>query len=85
MLSTRNDTKRSKFAAGIKELDQENQIESNEAGFNPDEDLRDYAEVARSLPVFCVSSRAYQKLCGRLQRDKGVPGFSTVEETEVSA
>jgi hypothetical protein len=35
------------------------------------------------LPVFCVSSRAYQKLSGRLQRDKGVPGFSTVEETEI--
>jgi len=71
------------FASGIKELDQENQIEANEAEFDPDEDLRDYAEVARSLPVFCVSSRAYQKLCGRLQRDQVVHGFSTVEETEV--
>jgi hypothetical protein len=58
-------------------------VEANEADFNPDEDLRDYAEVARSLPVFCVSSRAYQKLSGRLQRDKGVPGFNTVEETEI--
>jgi hypothetical protein len=35
------------------------------------------------LPVFCVSSRAYQKLCGRLQRDKGVPGFSSLGETEI--
>jgi hypothetical protein len=76
-------TDKKQFAAGIKELDQENQVEANEADFNPDEDLRDYAEVARSLPVFCVSSRAYQKLSGRLQRDKGVPGFSTVEETEI--
>jgi hypothetical protein len=74
---------KNQFAAGIKELDQENQVEANEADFNPDEDLRDYAEVARSLPVFCVSSRAYQKLSGRLQRDKGVPGFSTIEETEI--
>jgi hypothetical protein len=71
------------FAAGIKELDQENQIEADEANFNPDEDMRDYAEVARSLPVFCVSSRAYQKLSGRLQRDKAVSGFTTVEETEI--
>lgn len=84
MLSLHKDTKCYEFAAGIKELDQENQIETNEADFNPEEDLRDYAEVARSLPVFCVSSRAYQKLCGRLQRDKAVPGFATVEETEVS-
>ncbi|KAI9745714.1 MAG: hypothetical protein M1818_001250 [Claussenomyces sp. TS43310] len=71
------------FAAGIKELDQENAVEEDEENFNPEEDLRDYEEVARSLPVFCVSSRAYQKLSGRLQRDQGVPGFSSAEETEV--
>lgn len=71
------------FAAGIKELDQENAAEEDEANFNPDEDLRDYEEVARSLPVFCVSSRAYQKLSGRLLRDNNVPGFKTIEETEV--
>ena len=50
--------------------------------FNPDEQLRDY-EVSRSLPVFCVSSRAYQKLRGRLQRDNKVPGFRSAEETEI--
>ena len=71
------------FAAGIKELDQENAQELDEENFNPDEDMRDYEEVARSLPVFCVSSRAYQKLCGRMQRDAGLPAFSSVEETEV--
>ncbi|OCL10223.1 hypothetical protein AOQ84DRAFT_387654 [Glonium stellatum] len=71
------------FAAGIKELDQENAIEEDEANFDPDEDIRDYDEVARSLPVFCVSSRAYQKLCGRLKKDNLVPGFKTVEETEI--
>jgi DNA repair exonuclease SbcCD ATPase subunit len=72
------------FAAGIKELDQENQAEENEEAFNPDEDLRDYDEVARSLPVFCVSSRAYQKMSGRLKKDENVPGFTTPEETGVS-
>lgn len=71
------------FAAGIKELDQENAIEEDEANFNPDEDLRDYDAVANSLPVFCVSSRAYQKMCGRLKKDDDVPGFQTKEETEV--
>lgn len=32
------------FAAGIKELDQENAQEEDEASFNPEEDLRDYEE-----------------------------------------
>ncbi|KAK8172007.1 hypothetical protein BKA80DRAFT_195350 [Phyllosticta citrichinensis] len=71
------------FAAGIRELDQETAEEENEDAFDPEVDLRDYDEVARSLPVFCVSSRAYQKLCGRLKRDKTVPGFKDVSETEV--
>ncbi|KAJ4348698.1 uncharacterized protein N0V89_010076 [Didymosphaeria variabile] len=71
------------FAAGIKELDQEAAVEADEAAFNPDEELRDYEEVASSLPVFCVSSRAYQKMCGRLKKDEAVPGFRTQEETEI--
>ncbi|KAF2443457.1 hypothetical protein P171DRAFT_495215 [Karstenula rhodostoma CBS 690.94] len=71
------------FAAGIKELDQEAAVEADEEAFNPDQDLRDYDEVANSLPVFCVSSRAYQKMCGRLKKDEAVPGFQTPEETQV--
>jgi hypothetical protein len=71
------------FAAGLKELDQENAAEEDEDDFNPDEELRDYDKVAQSLPVFCVSSRAYQKLSGRLQKDDAVPGFKTPEETEM--
>jgi hypothetical protein len=71
------------FAAGIRELDQENAAEEDEENFNPDEELRDYDEVANSLPVFCVSSRAYQKICGRLQKDDSVPGFKIPEETEI--
>ena len=71
------------FAAGIKELDQENAEEEDPDNFNPDDDMRDYDEVARSLPVYCVSSRAYQKLSGRMQKDSNVPGFTTKEQTEV--
>lgn len=71
------------FAAGIKELDQENAAEEDEDNFNPDKELRDYDEVAKSLPVFCVSSRAYQQMSGRLQKDDSVPGFKTPEETEM--
>ena len=47
------------FAAGIKEIDQEIAAEEDEDNFNPDNDVRDYDEVAKSLPVFCVSSRGY--------------------------
>lgn len=71
------------FAAGIKELDQEIAAEDDEDNFNPDIDARDYEEVARSLPVFCVSSRGYHKLKGRLKKDAPVCGFSSVEETEI--
>jgi GTPase SAR1 family protein len=71
------------FAAGIKELDMEIQEEEDAAHFNPEAEVRDYDEVARSLPVFTVSSRAYQKLMGRLLKDKAVPGFATIEETQI--
>lgn len=71
------------FAQGIRELDQEIASEENEEKFNPDADTRNYEEVARSLPVFCVSSRGYQKLQGRLRKDPKIPGFSALEETEI--
>lgn len=71
------------FAAGIKELDMENAEEEDAENFNPDEDMRDYDAVARSLPVFCVSSRAYQQLNGRLRKDAKIPGFRAIEETQI--
>ncbi|KAF2121280.1 hypothetical protein BDV96DRAFT_640676 [Lophiotrema nucula] len=71
------------FAAGVKELDQEHAAEEDEDNFDPDKELRDYDQVANALPVFCVSSRAYQKMCGRMQKDEDVPGFSTPKETEI--
>ena len=77
------DAIRADFSAGIKELDQELAEEEDAANFNPDVDTRDYEEVAQSLPVFCVSSRGYQKLMGRLQKDPPVPGFKHLDETEI--
>lgn len=71
------------FAAGIKELDQELAEEEDPARFDADEDIRNYDDVAASLPVFCVSSRAYQKMCGRFKRDKHVLGFDNIEATEI--
>lgn len=71
------------FAAGIRELDNINAEEEDEENFDPENEIRDYEAVAQSLPVFCVSSRAYQQLNGKLQKDAKIPGFSHVEETEV--
>lgn len=52
------------FAAGIKEMDLEIAEEEDAANFDPEVDKRDYDEVARSLQVFCISARGYQKLQG---------------------
>jgi len=54
------------FAQGIREMDIENQEEENPDDFGPEDEICDYEKVARSLPVFCVSSRAFQKLSGRM-------------------
>lgn len=73
------------FAAGIRELDQENAQEEDAENFNPEEDIRDYDEIAKSLPVFCVSSRGYQQLQDRRKKDAPVTGFDNVEQTEIPA
>lgn len=71
------------FATGIRELDQEIAEEEDAANFNPEEDARDYDKVASSLPVFCVSSRGYQKLKGRLKKESNISGFQNLEETQI--
>jgi hypothetical protein len=68
------------FAAGLRELDLEAAEERDGDNFNPDVEIRDYDEVANSLPVFCVSSRGYQKLKGRLKKDGDPPVFSQIEQ-----
>lgn len=35
--------------------------------------------------MFCVSSKAYQKMSGRLENDERVAGFTRLEETEIPA
>jgi hypothetical protein len=71
------------FASGIQQLDQVGAEEYDENDFDPDADMRDYNQIADSLSVFCVSSRAYQKLKGRFRKDSGVKGFKDIEDTEI--
>lgn len=67
-------------------LDQEAAQDEDEDDFDPEavDSLRDYEEVARSLPVFCVSSRAYQSMSGRLSKDHArYDGFLEPSDTEI--
>ncbi|KAI1810988.1 hypothetical protein GGS20DRAFT_593646 [Poronia punctata] len=73
------------FAMGIKELDDEAAEEQELYGSSPiQREVRDYDAVARALPVFCVSARAYQNLCGRLEKDKiQSHGFLSLGDTGI--
>jgi hypothetical protein len=69
------------FAAGLQELDREAAEEMDGENYDPNTDKRDYGAVANSLPVFCVSSRGYQKLQGRLKKDGDPPVFRDIDQT----
>ncbi|KAL8382357.1 hypothetical protein RB595_006242 [Gaeumannomyces hyphopodioides] len=72
------------FARGIQELDQEAMFEKDEESFDPDLEVKDYEALGRALPVFCVSARAYQYLCGRLKKDKlKARGFADKKATDI--
>ncbi|KAF8475018.1 hypothetical protein BDZ91DRAFT_712137 [Kalaharituber pfeilii] len=71
------------FAGGLWELDMEIAEARDPNNFDPSQNLRDYEAVANELPVFCVSSRGYQKLKGRLRRDGELAAFTDVKETGI--
>lgn len=58
-------------------------MRDNDDSFDPENDIRDYDQVAKTLPVYCVSSRAYQKLQGRLQIDENIQGFPDAADTGI--
>ena len=64
-------------------MDQEDLERDDEAVFDPDRDVRDYLQVSAQLPVFCVSSRTFQKLRGHLPKDRKAMGFRNFGETEI--
>lgn len=55
----------------------------NEEDIDVSPDAASCDEMARKLPVFCVSSRAYLKLTGKLTEDEAVRGFETAWDTEI--
>lgn len=70
------------FAAGIMEIDEE-EAQADEESFDPSIKKRDYGEISRSLPVYCISSKAFQQLRGRAKRDTQVQGFKHLVDTEI--
>ncbi|KAI7787974.1 tat pathway signal sequence [Diaporthe eres] len=69
------------FSAGIKEIDEdEGQDDEN---YDPSVEKRDYDEVARSLPVFTISAKAFQQICHPKKRENQVAGFKTLLDTEI--
>ncbi|GJC97923.1 tat pathway signal sequence [Colletotrichum higginsianum] len=61
------------FADGIREVDEATAPDQNDVFYIPDKPPRDYEKVKAGLHVFCISSRAYQKLNGMMQN----VGFDT--------
>ncbi|KAJ4420136.1 hypothetical protein N0V82_004583 [Gnomoniopsis sp. IMI 355080] len=72
------------FANGVKEIDEAGKDYSNVNIALSNK--RDYELVARSLPVFSISSKAYQQLDKGLDHcDDPVPGFINTEDTGIPA
>lgn len=70
------------FAQGVKKIDQE--LAQDDPDFDPYVNVRDYDALAKSLSVFCVSSRAYQILQGRFAGEQLVSGFRNAQDTEIT-
>jgi len=69
----------------VKKTDEQLRPESSRTGDIP-VDYRDYSQVEKALPVFVVSSKAFQVLSGDQQDDKiAIHGFLSIEDTEVPA
>ncbi|GKT60910.1 tat pathway signal sequence [Colletotrichum tofieldiae] len=75
---------RQDFADGIRDLDEANTADQSDVFFNPDQPRRDYNKIKAGLPVFCISSRAYQKLKGMMQHeDFNASGYRSLDDTGI--
>lgn len=72
---------RADFINGVKEVDED--FTQPDGAPDPLAKQRDYDEVGRSLPVFCVSSKAYQTLRKKTKRETRFDGFRTVDDSEI--
>lgn len=72
-----------KFRHSVQELDQELFVDEGDDDLDLSQDASYYDNLVHKLPVFCVSSRAYLKLTGKLPEDEAVRGFETEWDTEI--
>ncbi|RYP45152.1 hypothetical protein DL768_008470 [Monosporascus sp. mg162] len=77
------DAVRQDYALGLKELDEEFSQQANPESFDPEDEQRDYGSLAAGLPVFCISSRAYQSLSNLSDNENPMLGFESPETTEI--
>ncbi|KAK1457104.1 hypothetical protein CMEL01_16115 [Colletotrichum melonis] len=74
------------FAFGLKEFDEE-LLAEQEGEMRTRQQVEvvspDYEQIDRDLPVFCISSRGYQQLRGRMKKDHRVVGFTSLDDTGV--
>ena len=75
---------RGDFANGLREIDEQIMAEEEPAKRKTSAPPREYDQIAAALPVFCVSSKAYLKLSGKLLNDPSMgPGLRTIEDTNI--
>lgn len=55
----------------------------NDESFDPSVEIRDYEEVACSLPVFTISARAFQQIRRPKKRETQAAGFRTLLDTDI--
>ncbi|RYO85874.1 hypothetical protein DL762_005021 [Monosporascus cannonballus] len=66
-----------------RKLDEEFSQQPNPESFDPEDEQRDYGSLATGLPVFCISSRAYQSLSNLSDNGNQMLGFESPETTEI--
>lgn len=73
------------FAMGLKEADETAAELADPDNFDPENELRDYDACRRNFPVFCVSSRGYHRLRGRMKKESDNIPFNDPAQTEFPA
>ncbi|KAJ2906227.1 Nuclear GTPase SLIP-GC [Zalerion maritima] len=73
------------FIEEVHMMDEEIGEEEDPDNINHSQGIRDYQKLKQELNIFCVSSRAYQKLSGRGKGDTGYAhyGYDDIKETEI--
>lgn len=73
------------FETELKDVDRESAEDSSADLPSRAARYRQYETLARNLPVFCVSSDAYQTLCGNSTNNRAAYGFGAEADTGVPA